>query len=155
MLTDSPSCFPETMLPFLTPFPRFIWPILATVIVLPLGIVGASYFYTTLTNFTSVLGYWAALYNAVILTEHIVIRRCRFETYDRSAWNDWRKLPPGFAPMAAAILTLGLLIPCVDQVWFSGPLAELSGDLGFEVGLVLCALLYVPLRLVEKHFAKR
>ncbi|KDN47543.1 hypothetical protein K437DRAFT_93470 [Tilletiaria anomala UBC 951] len=145
----------QTMLPFLAPFPRFIWPILATAIVLPLGIVGASHFYQTLTNFTAVLGYWAALFNAVLLVEHLILRRARFESYDRTAWNDRRRLPIGAAALTSAVLSLGLLVPSIDQVWFTGPIAERSGDLAFELGFVTCAVLYAPLRLLEKTWTGR
>lgn len=145
----------QTLLPFLSYVPRFVWPILATAIALPLAIVGANSFYSTLSNFTAVLGYWASLFVAVVLMEHLVIRRRQFERYDVSAWNDWRRLPPGLAALASALVSLGLIIPSMDQLWFTGPIAERSGDLGFELGFVLCALVYVPLRLVERHLFGR
>lgn len=145
----------QTLLPFLAYVPRFIWPALATAVSLPLAIVGANHFYSTLSNFTAILGYWASLFVAVVLMEHLVIRRRRFERYDALAWNDWRKLPPGMAALTSAILSLGLIIPSMDQVWFSGPIARSSGDLGFELGFVICALLYIPLRLLERHVFKR
>lgn len=141
----------QTLLPFLAYVPRFIWPALATAITLPLSIVGAHAFYATLTNFTAVLGYWAALFVAVVLMEHVVLRRRQFARYDATAWNDWRRLPPGLAALTSAILSLGLVIPSMEQAWFVGPLAERSGDLGFELGFATCCVLYVPLRLMERH----
>lgn len=141
----------QTLLPLLGYVPRFIWPVLATAIVLPLAIVGADHFYTTLSNFSAVLGYWASLFVAVVLVEHVVIRKRKFELYDTSVWNDYRKLPLGVAALVSAILSLGLVIPSMDQVWFSGPIAKKSGDLGFELGFVICCIIYIPLRLLEKH----
>ncbi|WFD30660.1 hypothetical protein MSPP1_001681 [Malassezia sp. CBS 17886] len=127
----------QTMLPPLTRLPRFVIPVVATAVVLPLAIVGQSRFYDTLTDFVSVISYWAALYIGVVVADHIVIRRRRFSSYDPSLWNRWRALPPGAAAVGAAVLSLGLVIPCMDQTWFTGPLGRSTGDLGFEVGLVL------------------
>jgi purine-cytosine permease-like protein len=141
----------QTLIPFLAYIPRFVWPAVATAITLPLAIVGASHFYTTLSNFTAVLGYWASLFVAVVLMEHVVIRKRQFDLYDPSAWNDWKRLPPGLAALTSAILSIGLIVPSMDQVWFSGPIATHSGDLGFEFGFIICALLFIPLRLLEKH----
>lgn len=122
---------------------------------LPLAIVGASAFYDTLSNFTSVLAYWSALYAAVILVDHIFIRRTSFESYDISAWNDWHRLPWGVAAVGSAALSLGLLVPSISQIWFTGPIAKHSGDLGFELGFAACALLYFPCRLLERRLTGR
>lgn len=140
----------QTMLPFLGPIPRFVWPLFATAIFLPLAIVGHSKFYETLTDFTSVLGYWASLYIGVVLADHVVIRRVDVATYNAKHWNQWEKLPPGLAAVGACCVSLAIVIPCISQVWFTGPVARRSGDLGFETGLVASAVLYVPFRLVEK-----
>ncbi|EPQ26420.1 uncharacterized protein PFL1_06068 [Pseudozyma flocculosa PF-1] len=145
----------QTMVPPLGRAPRFIWPLFAFAIFLPLAIVGASRFYTTLSNFTAVLGYWASLYVAVVLTDHWIVRRGRWASYDLAAWNRWELLPTGASAVGACALSLALVVPCIDQVWFVGPIAEKVGDLGFEVGLVLAAILYPPLRLVEKRLVGR
>lgn len=140
----------QTMLPFLGPIPRFIWPLFATAIFLPLAIVGDSKFYETLTDFTSVLGYWASLYVGVVFADHVIIRRANFASYTARDWNQWQKLPPGLAAIGACALSLAVVVPSIDQVWFSGPIAKRSGDLGFETGLVASIVVYVPLRLIEK-----
>lgn len=140
----------QTALPFLTFLPRFVIPILATAIVLPLAIVGQNSFYSALTNFVSIIAYWAALFIGVVLADFFVIRRARFSSYDVTMWNDWRRLPPGIAGIVSAILPLGLVIPFMDQVWYTGPLGEIVGDLGFEIGLGLSFLFYCLLRPLER-----
>lgn len=140
----------QTMLPFLGPVPRFVWPLFATAIFLPLAIVGHSKFYETLTDFTSVLGYWASLYVGVVLADHVIIRNRNYATYNVKHWNQWNKLPPGIAALGACIVSLAVVVPSIDQVWFQGPIAKRSGDLGFETGLVASIVLYVPMRLAEK-----
>ncbi|WFD27713.1 hypothetical protein MNAN1_002718 [Malassezia nana] len=140
----------QTAIPFLTILPRFVIPILATAIVLPLAIVGQNRFYDALTNFVSVIAYWASLYVGVVLADFVVIRRCRYSSYDLSIWNDWRQLPPGLAGILSAVLSLGLIIPFMDQTWYTGPLGRMVGDLGFEVGLGLSFVLYCLLRPLER-----
>lgn len=140
----------QTMLPFLGPVPRFVWPLLATAIFLPLAIVGHDKFYETLTDFTSVLGYWASLYVGVVFADHVLVRRRDYASYDVKHWNQWNKLPPGLAALGACAISLAVVVPSIDQVWFHGPIAKRAGDLGFETGLAASIVLYVPLRMLEK-----
>lgn len=112
------SCSILVFFPPLNRIPRFIFPIVATAIYLPLAIIGASRFYDTLTNFTAVLGYWAALFIGVVMADHVIIRERKWENYDESSWNDWKRLPLGLAAIGSAVLSLGLLVPSIDQVSF-------------------------------------
>lgn len=40
----------------------------------------------------------------------------------------------------------------MDQAWYTGPIARKTGDIGFEFALVVTALLYIPLRRLEKRW---
>lgn len=119
---------------------------------LPLAIVGAHRFYTALTNFLSLIGYWASAYGAVLLVEHLYFRRGDFSSYDHADWNVARRLPWGVAAVGACFLSFGLIIPCMHQVWFVGPIGAKTGDIGFEVAFPLAALLYIPLRTLERRY---
>ena len=116
--------------------------------------MGAHRFYDTLTNFLGLIGYWASAFAAVVLTEHVLIRQRSPTSYDLRIWNDPRLLPTGLAALAACALACGLIVPCMDQVWFVGPVARRTGDIGFEVAFVMTALLYVPLRCVELRYRR-
>lgn len=116
---------------------------------LPLSIVGAHRFYTTLTNFLSLIGYWASAYGAVLIVEHLYFRRGDFDSYDSRAWNNPRRLPWGVAAVGACALSFGLIIPCMNQVWFQGPIGIKTGDIGFEVAFPVAGTLYVFLRKLE------
>ena len=120
--------------------------------IIPLSIVGSHKFYDTLTNFLGLIGYWASAFAAVIFTEHWVIRRNDFAAYDLRAWNDWRRLPTGLAALGACALACALIVPSMDQVWFVGPIAQKTGDIGFELAFAATALFYVPLRRLELRF---
>ena len=45
---------------------------------IPVSIVGAHKFYDTLTNFLGLIGYWASAFGAVVLVEHLIVRRGDF-----------------------------------------------------------------------------
>ncbi|KIK95841.1 hypothetical protein PAXRUDRAFT_139812 [Paxillus rubicundulus Ve08.2h10] len=144
----------QVLAPGLSKVPRYVFSIVGTVIAMPLSIVGAHRFYATLTNFLSLIGYWASAYGAILLIEHHYFRKGDFNTYEHADWNVPRRLPWGAAALGAAILSFGLIIPCMNQVWFQGPIGVTTGDIGFEVAFPLAGLLYVPLRKLELKYQK-
>ena len=115
----------------------------------PISIVGAHRFYETLVNFLSLIGYWSSAYAAIIILEHLLFRKNDTEKYDREAWDQPKNLPTGIPALAAGIASFGLVVPSMHQVWFVGPIARSTGDIGFEVAFATTALLYVPLRWIE------
>ena len=120
----------------------------------PLAIVGSHRFYNTLTDFLGLIGYWASAYGAIILIEHFLFRRADFTSYDLQNWNLPRKLPTGVAALAAGIASVSLVVLCMDQAWFVGPIAETTGDIGFEVAFCMSGILYVPFRWLEIRLRK-
>ena len=122
--------------------------------VVPLAIVGSHRFYDTLTDFLGLIGYWASAYGAIILVEHFLFRRNDFTSYDLQTWNIPRRLPTGIAALTAGIASVGLIVPCMDQVWFVGPIAKTTGDIGFEVAFCTSGILYVPFRWIEIRLRK-
>jgi len=144
----------QVLVPRLASVPRYVFSIVGTAIALPLSIVGAHRFYSTLTDFLSLIGYWASAYGAVLLVEHFYFRRGDFDSYDQSNWNVSKRLPWGVAAVAAVILSFSLVIPCMNQVWFVGPIGSKSGDIGFEVAFPIAGLLYVPLRKLERRYQR-
>ena len=61
-------------------------------------------------------------------------------------------LVAGLAALGACLLSCALIVPSIDQVWFVGPIAERTGDIGFELAFVSAGLFYVPLRYLELRF---
>lgn len=147
----------QMFVPWFFKIPRFVFSIVITAIVVGVAIEAAKSFFINLENFLGLIGYWSAAFIGVILTEHIFFRRQNFNSYteDEAAWDDVKKLPPGFAAISAAVLCFGLVIPGMSQIWFTGPIAEKTGDIGFEAALVLSALFYVPLRALERKMCGR
>ena len=81
--------------------------------------------------------------------EHFVFRRNDAKQYNVQFWDNARKLPSGLAALGAGIASIGLVVPCMEQAWYTGPIAKTTGDIGFEVAFAISTLLYIPFRALE------
>ncbi|KAK4043440.1 permease for cytosine/purines, uracil, thiamine, allantoin-domain-containing protein [Parachaetomium inaequale] len=145
----------QLLLPFLVKVPRYLFSIVFAAIVIPVAIRAAGDFFANLENFVALIGYWTSAFLAVVLVEHFVFRKADCAAYDPDAWNDASRLPWGVAALGAGVLSFGLVVPSMAQVWFTGPIAQTTGDIGFELAFVVSGVLYVPLRWVERRWAGR
>jgi purine-cytosine permease-like protein len=93
-----------------------------------------------------------AAWVSAIFVEHLYFRKGKFSLYDTQSWNIPSQLPLGAAALGACALSFALVIPSMSQVWYTGPIARKTGDIGFEVAMVVTTLLYVPLRHLEKYW---
>jgi len=100
-------------------------------------------------NFLGLIGYWASAYVAIVTLEHVLFRKNNPDNYDINAWNIPKQLPSGIPALAAGIASFGVVIPSMEQVWFTGPIARSTGDIGFEVAFAVTAVLYTPFRWFE------
>lgn len=139
----------QILIPHLVILPRYFFSLAATAVIIPVAVVGAHKFYVTLTNFLALLGYWASAFGAVILVEHFVFRRNDFNAYDYKAWNTPRQLPTGLAALGACLVAVGVIVPSMEQVWWTGPIGEKTGDIGFELSFFVTALVYPVTRSIE------
>lgn len=48
--------------------------------------------------------------------EHLVFRRGDFARYHVEDWDSARKLPPGVAAISGALIGIGIIVLCMDQV---------------------------------------
>ncbi|KXJ89299.1 permease for cytosine/purines, uracil, thiamine, allantoin-domain-containing protein [Microdochium bolleyi] len=145
----------QISIPQLVLVPRYIYSVIITAIVIPVAIKAADDFFLSLENFIALIAYWSASFCAVVILEHVVFRRGNYASYDHDAWNDAKRLPWGVAAIASGALSFALVIPSMSQNWYVGPIAEVTGDLGFEFALVVTGLLYLPLRALEKKVCGR
>lgn len=143
----------QMLLPWLFRIPRGAFAVITTAIVIPVAVEAAKKFFVNLENFLGVIGYWSAAFIGVVLVEHLLMRKANTNSYteDDEAWDDAKKLSPGYAAITAAVLCFGLVIPGMSQIWFTGPIGEKTGDIGFECALVVSSLLYIPLRCLEQR----
>ncbi|KAI5474253.1 Purine-cytosine permease, partial [Pseudohyphozyma bogoriensis] len=113
------------------------------------SIKAATSFFESLENFIGIIAYWSSSYVAIVLLEHVYFRSSDPATYIREYFDQPRLLPTGVAAIAAGVGSFGLVIPCMSQIWYTGPIAVHTGDIGFEVAFVVTALLYIPFRTLE------
>ncbi len=139
----------QMLLPVFTKIHRFFFILAVIAIMIPLAITAAREWETSLENFLALIGYWAGCFDAVLLLEFLVFRRMDWASYDHAIWNVGRKLPSGIAALGASICSMGLVIPGMAEVWYTGPIAETTGDIGFEMAFVVTAICYLPFRWLE------
>ncbi|KAJ3871815.1 permease for cytosine/purines, uracil, thiamine, allantoin-domain-containing protein [Lentinula edodes] len=166
----------QLAMPVLIVVPRYVFSVVITAIVLPLAIVGSHTFYDTLEDFLGLIGYWCSAFIAILLVEHFVFRR-RYSSknpshttntdnqnepltdwtrfYPPTHWNAPSLLPSGISAIAAGIISFGLVVPSMAQIWFTGPIAEKTGDIGFELAFVFAGVVYTCLRGVEVKWKGR
>jgi len=89
---------------------------------------------------------------SAVCVEHLYFRKGNFALYDIQSWNVPSQLPLGAAALGACALSFALVIPSMSQVWYTGPIARKTGDIGFEMAMTATALLYIPLRRLEKRW---
>jgi hypothetical protein len=41
------------------------------------------------------------------------------------------------------------VIPGMSEIWYTGPIGAITGDIGFEMAFVVTAICYVPFRWLE------
>lgn len=145
----------QMLAPVLFRVPRYVFAVVLTAVIVPVSIAAAVDFLANLENFIALIGYWASAFVAVLVVEHVVFRGSDCASYDPGAWDTASMLPLGAAALGASVLSLGLVIPSMAQVWYTGPIAEATGDIGFELAFVATALLYMPLRVLEKRVVGR
>lgn len=73
--------------------PRPLLVVAQTVVYGILAGVGANTFSSTLQNLIVFLGYWLSTWCIILISEHIVFRRCSWANYDLDSYQNWRKLP--------------------------------------------------------------
>ncbi|KAI0357669.1 hypothetical protein OH77DRAFT_1286490 [Trametes cingulata] len=142
--------------------PRFLIALVSTAVLIPLAIVGAAKFYTTFVDILALIGYWIAPFCAIVMTEHFLFRRGSYSlaAYDvPHAWSDpaHPNLPRGPAAFCALGAAVALIVPCIQQAWFTGPIAARgnTGDLGMVVGFAVSVPVYAAARGAEVWWTRR
>ncbi|KAL4253400.1 purine-cytosine permease (2.A.39) family protein [Abortiporus biennis] len=118
-----------TISPVFARIPRFVIAIVSTAILIPVAIVCDKRFYATFVQILSFIGYWLAPFTAIILVEHILYRQATWSSYKvQSSWNKPNRLPKGFAAITTFIITIGIIVLCMEQEWWTGPIARSGAE---------------------------
>ena len=130
---------------------RAVWALIASVIYVLVAEAAATNFNQTLSNFLLLIAYWLAPWGIILILEHFVFRRGRYNIDD---WNTRSRLPVGWAAIISTLIGFGGILLGAAQVFYVGPLAHALGgqygmDIGFELGLIFAGLAYLLLRRME------
>ncbi len=128
--------------------PRYVWTLIGAVLYVIIAIIGGGNFGATLESFLLIIAYWLGPWGIVLVLEHFVYRRGRYNVND---WNNPSRLPLGWAAIVSlAFGLLGVYLGASQQL-FTGPLAKALGgmDIGFELGIAFALVAYLILRPIE------
>jgi NCS1 nucleoside transporter family len=131
---------------------RYVWTFIGALVYITIAIIGSANFANTIDNFLLIVAYWLGPFAIILITEHFVFRRGKYNVDD---WNTPSRLPLGWAAIIA--LVVGLVAGVVlgaDQSYFQGFIARLVNppygiDIGFELGVVVSFIVYLILRPIE------
>lgn len=129
--------------------PRVVLAIIATGVIIGVAIPASTSFVSSVISFLSIIGYYAGASVTCFLTEFLYFRKGDPASFDPAIWNDGRALPTGLSALAAVLISWAFIIPSMEQTWYVGPIAEKTGDLGFEFAVVIALLAYIPIRTAE------
>src|SRR5437667_52389 len=136
---------------------RAVWALIGSVIYVLIAVAASSDFNVTLSNFLLLIAYWLGPWSIILILEHFVFRRGRYNVED---WNTPRKLPIGWAAIISALIGLVGVLLGAAQVYYVGPIANLFNppygmDIGFELGLIFAGIAYLFLRRIELNTTGR
>ncbi|KXH42243.1 purine-cytosine permease FCY21 [Colletotrichum simmondsii] len=135
----------QTLAHWLVRVPRYIFSVIVTAIIIPVAIKAADDFFLNLKNFVALIGYWSTSFVGIVLVQDFLFRKGDPKLYNYHVSNVSSGLPSGAAVLRAGILCFGLIIPCMAQAWWTGPIAATMGDIGSEVAFILSAIFYLHL----------
>ncbi|CCK72763.1 uncharacterized protein KNAG_0L01430 [Huiozyma naganishii CBS 8797] len=139
--------------------PRAFWTVAGNGAALSIAIPACYFFVSFLENFMNTVAYYSAIYITLGLCEHIIFRRCDFNSYDPADWRNSRKLPIGYASFTAFFVSAFGVALGMDQTYWVGEIARLigknGGDVGLEMGASWSFIVYVILRPLELKYVGR
>ena len=130
---------------------RAVWTVIGAALYIAIALPAATNFNETLTEFLLLIGYWLGPWSIILILEHFLFRRGRYNVDD---WNNPSRLPIGWAAILSMLIGLTGVYLGAAQVCFVGPIAGLLNppygmDIGFELGVIFAGIAYWFLRRIE------
>ena len=91
----------QALHPWVQAIPRPFICVIGTIIYAVLSIIGVNRFDRWLATSLVMLSYWLAIYSTIVIEEHLIFRRGKWENYDPDRIADWKALPVGIAAFVA------------------------------------------------------
>src|SRR6266699_546785 len=136
---------------------RYVWTLIGAVIYVLIALPASANFAHTLTDFLLIIAYWLGPWSIILVLEHFVFRRGRYNVDD---WNTPSRLPIGWAAIVSMVVGLVGVLLGAAQVYYVGPIAKLVNppfgmDIGFELGVIFAGIAYLILRRIELNSSRR
>ncbi|KAH0196349.1 hypothetical protein KCU99_g9457, partial [Aureobasidium melanogenum] len=135
-------------------YPTMIMPICVT-----FAVLGRNHLADIMISVYSMTGYFASIWFGVLLTEYILFNKCMGHNNKWLLQEDERQFPLGLASSATFLLSCTVVVLCMTQTWYIGPIGfffKSSGlDLAILIGFIASVILYLILRYVELRFIER
>lgn len=144
---------------------RAIWTLIGAVVYVAIAVSIGSNFSETLNSFLLLVAYWLGPWAIILILEHFVFRHGKYNVED---WNRPGKLPVGWAAIVSmAVGLVGVVLGAAQVIILNGktipvvgPIANLVNppygmDVGFELGLIFAAIVYLILRRIEVNATQR
>jgi NCS1 nucleoside transporter family len=141
---------------------RYVWTLIGAIVYIVLAITLNALFTNfneTLTSFMLLVAYWLAPYAIILIIEHFVYRRGRYNVND---WNTASRLPHGWAAIVSMVFGLiGAGLGFAQVFVFKGNVTPITGpigglinkpygmDVGFELAFIFAGVAYFILRRIE------
>lgn len=134
---------------------RHVLTVVGAIIYVLLAIPAAAHFGETLTDFLLVIGYWLAPYSTILLLDYFLYRLPmaegdRHKAYNVESWDQEQQHPSQWPAIVAMALGLAGAAAGANQVLWQGPVSKLfpgtGCDVGFELAVLVTAIIYVALR---------
>ncbi len=138
-----------TIVPVLRRVPRVLLAIVASGVLIAIAIPASRSFIDTIKTFLGVVGYYVGGSISCFVIEMAYFRKSRVLDMDPRIWDDFQSLPSGWPAVVSTLVPWALVIPSMETSWYTGPIAKVTGDLGFEFAMVIAILCYIPLRSYE------
>ena len=143
----------------LSRLPRSMYTLLACAAVLILGLAGRDRLLLILSDFFPLVGYWGSVFIVVLAAEHCLFRRSNISEYgDLDVCDRQDAVPVGIAGALAFVGgAVGGCLGVVQTRWI-GPVAravsggEGGGDVGWLLAGAFAAIVYVPVRWLERKW---
>ncbi|KAG9569799.1 hypothetical protein KCU71_g4156, partial [Aureobasidium melanogenum] len=139
--------------------PMPLYPTMIMPICVMFAVLGRNHLTDIMISVYSITGSLASIWFGVLFTEYVLFNKSLGYNDKWLLQEGERQYPLGLASSATFLLSCTVVVLCMTQTWFVGPIGfffKSSGlDLAILVGFIASVIFYLILRFVELRFIER
>ncbi|KAG9602132.1 hypothetical protein KCV01_g7329, partial [Aureobasidium melanogenum] len=136
-----------------------LYPTMIMPICVMFAVLGRNHLTDIMISVYSITGSLASIWFGVLFTEYVLFNKSLGYNDKWLLQEGERQYPLGLASSATFLLSCTVVVLCMTQTWFVGPIGfffKSSGlDLAILVGFIASVIFYLILRFVELRFIER